>query len=464
MNRSLRINAWNPELDNSGALSPNWYGWTSRERMQRFEKILAFEDGPDLRNWKHPKIGWGVVLPENEQLSAKERALPLDLPAKVQAVIARRNGVVLRHRADLAPEKVARYYADDGRRQDFRVLGSEAGIDVGEMPVYLLILASPAKIPWQQQYLMSGNRFVGRLDLADDALENYFAHLDTDWQGSAAKPLAPLLWSVDWDGDITALMRQMVAEPAYTTYKTDPTIDPLYLHGAGATSAALTDALRCRNPGMVVTTSHGATSPLDNVEALCAGIGMPVDQDKKLLNGAALLKAWQPDGVIWYAHACCSAGTDANTSYAGLFDPATSVDRILQGVTQAGSRVAPLPTALLSAEKPARAFVGHVEPTFDWPLQDPETGQPLSLAFSEALTKKLYAAHRHPIGSAFRDVHALAPAQFGLWYRARDDAQRMTDPVARQRTREMALRAQLGGLDWQGVVILGDPTVAIALA
>jgi hypothetical protein len=189
---------------------------------------------------------------------------------------------------------------------------------------------------------------------------------------------------------------------------------------------------------------------------------MPVDQEEKLLDGPALLKAWQPDGAIWYAHACCLAGTDTCTSYAGLFDPAGSVDRILQGVTQAGSGVAPLPTALLSAEKPARAFVGHVEPTFDWPLQDPETGRPLSLPFSDALTRKLYAAHRHPIGSAFRDVHALASKQFALWYQAKDAAQRMTDPVARRGKREMALRAQLGGLDWQGVVILGDPTVAIA--
>jgi hypothetical protein len=311
---------------------------------------------------------------------------------------------------------------------------------------------------------MSGSRFVGRLDLPDDALENYFAHLASDWQGSAAKPLTPVLWSVDWDGDITSLMRQMVAEPAYATYKTDTTLHPFYVHDAGATSGALMDALQSRRPGMIVTTSHGATSPLDDVAALRARVGLPVDQDKKLLDSAALLKAWQPDGAIWYAHACCSAGTDACTSYAGLFDPAGDVDRILQGVTQAGSRVGPLPSALLSAEKPARAFVGHVEPTFDWPLQDPETGQPLSLPFSDALTRKLFAAYRHPIGSAFREVHDLASKHFSLWYQAKDAAQRMTDAATRQRRREMALRAQLGGLDWQGVVILGDPTVAIPMA
>jgi hypothetical protein len=37
----------------------------------------------------------------------------------------------------------------------------------------------------------------------------------------------------------------------------------------------------------------------------------------------------------------------------------------------AGARISPLPRALLGAEKPLRAFVGHVEPTFDWTLRDP---------------------------------------------------------------------------------------------
>jgi hypothetical protein len=459
--RPLQINAWNAVLSNSGALSAEWFTWMTRERMQRIERPLPFEDEPDPRDWRNPKIGWGVVLPENESLSVKDRAMAIELPHAVQKIIASRKGVVLRHRGDLAPEKLARYYADDGRRQDLRVVGSETGIDVGEMPKYLLILASPEKIPWRDQYSMSGSRIVGRLDLPDGPLENYFLHLASDWQGSVTKPLAPVLWSVDW-GDITSLIRQMVAEPAYATFQTDTTVVPLYLHDSGATTAALMEALRSRLPGLIVTTSHGATSPLDDVEALRAHVGVPVDQNKTLLDAAALLKAWQPDGAIWYAHACCSAGTDARTSFAGLFDPGGDVDRILQGVTQAGSRIAPLPTALLSAEKPARAFVGHVEPTFDWPLQDPETGQPLSLPFSDALTRKLYAAHRHPIGSAFREIHALASDQYMLWYYAKDTAQQAEGAADRRRKREIALRAQLGGLDWQGVVTLGDPTVAIA--
>jgi hypothetical protein len=460
---TLRINAWNPDLSNSGVLSSGWITWTNRQQMQRTERRLDWSDGPDKRNWRDPQIGWGVVLPENETVSAKDRALPIELPSKVQEGIRKRNGVVLRYRAELAPEKISRYYADDGHRQDFRVLGSETGIGVGEMPKYLLILASPDEIPWKHQYLLAGRRFVGRLNLPPDALENYFEHLCNEWQGSTSNARSPLVWSVDWGGnDITSLMRHMVAEPVNDGYRTQANLDPLYLPCGRATSGALLEALSTRHPAVIVTTSHGRTSPLDDVAALRSSVGIPVDQEKKTLDVAALLKEWQPDGTIWYAHACCSAGTDAQTSYAGLFEAGNDIDRILRGVANAGSRIAPLPTALLTADKPARAFIGHVEPTFDWPLQDPETGQPLSAPFSDALTKKLYALQRHPVGSAFEEVQILAAAQFEAWYRSKDEAQEMTDAPSRQRKREMALRAQLGGLDWQGVVILGDPTVAVA--
>lgn len=459
--RPLRINAFVPGLSNSGALSSNWQGWATKKQLVREGRKLNFAEGPDPRNWKHPRVGWGVLLPEDENLLLEQRAQPLGLPPRVQEIIHERNGVVLRYRSDIAPEKIARYYPD-GSRQDFRIKGSEPGIGVGELPMYLLIIGPPDKIPWKQQYMMAGSLFVGRLDLPPAALENYFVHLANDWKDSAVQPLSPLLWSVDWEGDITELLYRMVGQPSYATYKTSKALDPFHLHGSNATSSALIEELRSRRPGMVVTTSHGSTGPLDDIEALCASLGVPVDQNRKLLSIAELLAAWQPDGAIWYAHACCSAGSDAETSYAGLFDPDSDIDRILKGVTQAGARIAPLPTALLAAPKPARAFVGHVEPTFDWPLQDPETGQPLSLPISDAVTNRLYATHRHPIGSAFRNVHALASEQFTVWYNAKDEAQHAQDQVTRKRKREMALRAQLGGLDWQGVVILGDPTVAIA--
>ncbi len=459
--RRLRVNAFCPGLAREGPLSPNWVSWTTQERMHRVAPTLAFAEGPDERDWRDQRIGWGVVLPDNEALSPRERAEATELPPRVQEIIRERNGVVVRHRAELMPEKLTRYY-DDGSRQDPRVAGGEFGIGRGCLPMYLVIVASPAQIPWKHQYAIASTRMVGRLALSCEALTRYFEHLATDWAGAAAKPLAPLLWSTDWGrDDITSLMRHAIAERVHRTYKTDATLCPRYLAQEDATAAKLVEALVERTPGMIVTTSHGRTSPLDNAVAMGNSIGVPIDQQQATLDIGALLGAWQPDGAIWYAHACCSAGADEQTSYAGLFERDHDVDRIVQGVSKVGSRVAPLPTALLSADKPVRAFIGHVEPTFDYPLQDPQTGQPLGGAFCDALTVKAYGARRYPIGAAFRGVQALAAQQFVMWDTARNAAQRATDAASRQQKREMALRAQLGGLDWQGVVILGDPTVAV---
>lgn len=459
---SLRVNAYSPGLKAAGPLAADWSIWATKKRMQR-ETVptLAFAEGPDLRDWRHPKVGWGVVLPENLDLEPEQRARPLECPPTVQKVISQRNGVVVRYRGELMPEKLRRYYAD-GTEQDCRLIETERGIDIGELPMYLVILASPERIPWKHQYVMSGTRFVGRLDLPPDALENYFDHLGNNWGDSLAKPLSAVTWAVDWGAeDITSLMRRVLADAVDEDYRTDRTMSSHYLHDQTATISLLTEALVEHAPGLIVTTSHGLTGPLNDVDKMRASLGLLIDQGHKTLDPAALLKAWHPDGAIWYAHACCSAGADSETSFAGLFDADGDIDRLLQGVAKVGSVVSPLPTALLSASKPVRAFVGHVEPTFDWPLQDPETGQPLGNPFREALTSKLYAERRHPVGSAFREVHALGAAQFQLWDTAVKESKATREPAIRQTKREMALRAQLGGIDWQSLVILGDPTVAI---
>jgi hypothetical protein len=458
--RCLNMNAWAPDLRSVGALGPKWPEWATDQHMQRMLPHLDFDDAPDLRDWRHPKVGWGVVLPDNDALPAADRWFPHETPARFQELFRERSGVTLRHRAELMPEKIRRYY-QDGSAQDLP-LRADNGIDKGELPVYLLILGSPDAIPSRDQYLMSGSHLVGRLDLPANALANYAEHLSCDWAGSECNARSPLVWSVDWgDDDITSLMREVLADPVHETYRGDAMLAPIQRTCRDATFAQFADAVTQSRPAMVVSTSHGRTSPLHDHAALRRAVGLPVDADRNTFDVQKLLTTWQPDGAIWYAHACCSAGTDHDTSYAGLFPPDSDVDRILNGVAAIESGVAPLPTALLSAAKPARAFIGHVEPTFDWPLQDPETGYPLSTALHDALTKKLYAKHRNPVALAFKDVHVKSAQRFQAWYHAKEAAMKEARAKDRERKREIALREQLGGLDWQGVVILGDPTVVL---
>jgi len=159
--------------------------------------------------------------------------------------------------------------------------------------------------------------------------------------------------------------------------------------------------------------------------------------------------------VIWYAHACCSAGSDTGTSYDGLVDPG-SVKDTLAAVGALGAGVAPLPKALLGANKPARAFVGQVEPTFNYTLRNPENRQVLTSSTRRALYNRMFREQPEPVGMAFEICYRHVGELFAQWQQLVRDVARAV-PGAR----EAALRTQLMAIDRQSMVILGDPTVAL---
>jgi hypothetical protein len=199
------------------------------------------------------------------------------------------------------------------------------------------------------------------------------------------------------------------------------------------------------------------TGPLGDQEALVANLGLLVDEQFRALDLKALLAPWQPDGAIWYAHACCSAGCDAQTAFLGVVPEGSEVASILSGVAAAGNRIAPLPTALLSAPKPARAFVGHVEPTFNWTLRRAESGQITTDALLGALYDELFQRVPPPVGFAFSRWFQQAATLRANWQAARDGVGQ-----GREAARGRALLASLSGIDRQCTVILGDPAVAPA--
>src|SRR5205807_2515028 len=105
---------------------------------------------------------------------------------------------------------------------------------------------------------------------------------------------------------------------------------------------------------------------------------LPVDARGEVLNLDELLSVWEPKGAVWYAHACCSAGSDSTSVFAGLFEKGSPNESLLRSLTSLPASVAPLPKRLLGHRRPLRAFVGHVEPTFDWTLRQPENGQAIT--------------------------------------------------------------------------------------
>lgn len=401
----------------------------------------------DPWTWQDPGIGWGVVLPKDAAI-----------PEALKPLIAHRSGRVLRYDGDAA-DGHTKLLDEDGSPLD--IAGTPVGLGNGKIPGFLAIVAGPDTIPWSMQYHLQSRFRVGRLHLQGQALERYVHHLLTDWTECDATLERSLVWSVDHGpNDITSTMRTLVAKPVVDAVRGDNVYGPglVYLdgdadpeHGRGA---ALLDALVKHKPGVVLSTHHGMTGPLDDPAAMAANLGVPVDGDRALVQPADILAGWEPSGAIWYAHACCSAGCDSHSVFASLFPPGSGLRQVLRGVAGLGAQVAPLPTALLSADKPLRAFIGQVEPTFDWTLAHPNTQQEWTGALKQALYDGVFGSL--PVGWTFDPWFRGAlthKSSHDLLVKALDRG----DPV----DDELLLLQRLAGLDRSSTVVLGDPTVAI---
>lgn len=464
----VNLNAWTGDHAVAGALGTRWKRWALGETGRGVRRLLRPQDEPDWKNWRDPRVGWGVVLPERGGFSAGDLAAGADAPAPIRKLIAERGQQVpwqipvFRYRGSAPATERFGFLRNLAAGKDLDTAGSGFGTAPNELPKYLLLAGSPAEIPWQLQYLLSTQRGVGRLDLADEAgLGRYVDALLGDWAGAAADPKRAVVWAVEHDAaDITALMRQVVAKKIRDRLAADNDIGQAgarFLDGrtdaAQATRGALATALAADRPALVVTTSHGRTGPLADPAAMARNLGLPVDQDFKDLDADALLASWQPDGAIWYAHACCSAGASGLSNFADLFESGSSAEVLLASIAGLGDVTAPLPRRLLGADRPLRAFVGHVEPTFDWTLKNPENSQSLTDALQESIYPGLYLGK--PVGLAFDSWQRQAAGFNSL-------AQRLRDLLnAGKEIGEESLFPRLAWRDVESTVILGDPTAAL---
>jgi len=454
MSIPVRLNAWTGSEQAAG-LAGEPAEWALRRELESAPRLLARRE-IDLRNWKDEKVGWGVVLGDGAKI-----------PPALAELIKQRKGPVFSYVKNWQYGLVLlRNY---GASKDIDINAAPRGIAPDALPHYLLIYGSPAEVPWQLQYVLNANRCVGRLDLTGKPLENYVnALLTGKWSkgsepGQVTNPSRAVVWAVDHGGgDITELMRNAIAAPLVEELRADDQMGAgtRFLDGSAgpAEVGGLVSALVADRPGLIVTTSHGMTGPLGDKDAMARDLGLPVDAVGKTLDPRAVLETWRPAGAIWYAHACCSAGGDCESSFADLLDRDSVAGKVLAGVASLGARVAPLPTQLLGHEAPLRAFIGHVEPTFDWTLQQPATGQFLTANIIEALYGQMYVRKgeiERPIGYAFREWYGRTNGLRSQYdksyklYNAGGDAE------------GMLLALQLAARDVESTVILGDPTVAM---
>jgi hypothetical protein len=456
----LRINAWDGSQSPTLEFPDRTPDDASKEVLRL--RTLAPVRVVDMRDWRSRDVGWGLVLRDNDGIAAKDKAVGADAPEPLRRLLAARahapaeTAPILRYRANKPPGLLYRYYKD-GECEPLSTAAPDRGVRAGQIPQYLLLYGSPAEIPWAVQYGLNLSAFVGRLDLTvEEGLGNYVDALIDDWKTAGTSDLArPVVWSTNWGvPDITFLMARIVgAELEARFAQDDETQGRTWITGASATCAALGNALQEHRPGFICTTSHGMTGPLKDSAATIANLGSPVDALRQCL-AAEALDAWSPGGAIWYSRACCSAGSDGVTRYLELFTPNEKNAALTRGVaTVAGARVAPLPRKMLGRPNPLRAFIGHVEPTFDWTLRDPLTKQELAHTIVRCLYDSLYAAVRPPptIGWALADIFKESGSFFGLFQPPPDADDRNTLQVYRR----------LAAMDRQNLVVLGDPTVSL---
>ena len=458
---SMQANAWTGD-DVTGQLGDGKRWGIGGGALAAPVQFLRPPPEADPADFRDERVGWGLVLPDSDDIPEARRACADDAPPPVQALVeARRPAArVFRYRAGNATAVTS--LRDYAAGKDVAISGSRAGVGDGKLPMYLLLYGGPDVLPWGLQYQLNAGRHVGRLHLTGDALERYVTALLNDWAGSTACYDAPVVWSVDHGGtDITALMRAQIAVKIAGRLQGDGEMPRVTFVDGGQTTATrskLSEALAANSPMLVVTTSHGMTGPLDNRDQMAAALGLPVDGLRVTLDAGALLRSWQPDGAIWYAHACCSAGASSTNAFAGLVRDGSAVDQVLRGVAAIGSCVAPLPTALLGAAMPARAFIGHVQPTFDWTLASPFTGQPLTDSIVSAVYNGLCAGL--PAGLAFRGPFGHIGELASANERAVEE---FDQQVGASDSVTAAVYTKLAWLDRQSTVILGDPTVRLTL-
>ncbi len=456
---TVSINAWGPDGDSTSPLDPGLPRRILAERLlarpQDLPAVLA-----DPKDWRHPDVGWGLVLPENLALPAADRATAIDAAEPIRALhAARGSGPVFRVGAGWRPGTLRRYAAD-GAVMDVAVGAQMVGTGPGRIPRYLLLVGSPAEIPWEVQYDLHQTFYVGRLDLPSDGLARYVDALLTDWAANEPDPAQTLGWSVDHGGgDITTLMAATVGTPMHQRFANDPDAalraGARFLTGHQATHAGLAAAIAAARPALITTTSHGATTPLTDTAAMRAGLGLLVDADFAALDPGLLTGDAAPGGAVWFAQACCSAGSAARSAYVGLVTEGSRVDRVLKAVADCGDTTAPLPRALLGGARPLRAFVGHVEPTFDWTLRHPETHQFMTMALLNCFYQALFTGA--PIGMALQSVRATAGSIFNSY----DLARQILSSTGDTAQLGPILALQLMARDWRSIVLLGDPTCRV---
>lgn len=401
--------------------------------------------------------GWGIIFTHDADPAIKEALSEL-----------------INLRKDQAGERFRIYEKGDGYRPGetkpkflARHNVSPGPVDPERMPYYLLIVGSPAAIPYEFQYQLDVQFAVGRICF--DTLQeyaNYAAGVKAAETGKIRLPREMFFFgAANPDDKATNLSAEHLVKPLFERLTGD---QPNWRFNTFLKDQASKSQLSRllggdMTPALLFTASHGMSFPLNDSRQiphqgalLCQDWPGPlqwkgrgaIPQDfyfagEDLTQDANLL------GLIAFYFACYGAGTPLN-------------DEFSKQAFKKREAVAPypflagLPTKMLSHSKGgALAVVGHVERawgySFAWPGVEPQT------TVFESTLKRLLEGH--PVGSAFEffdDRYAELASDLSIELEEIEYGKK-ANPY------------ELAGMwtannDARSYVILGDPAVRLPVA
>lgn len=465
-NAEFTINAWRGgDSPASGRFAEKLHAFAKVPPGLRPIQLMLADPLPVLTRWDGPNGGrWTIILKHHQQKPNADQATPEDAPPSIQRLWKHRGSPpILRYipPTDGNAGYLLRYERVSGEvvTEPYSLAQGTTTECLARVPYYLLLVGPPSELPWSLQYDLNGVRAVGRLDLTEEeGLKNYVDCLIDGWGDESTTASRTLVWAVNHHRgakDVTQVIHDFVAARLHRHFEKDKDVTHHpFLAGSEATGPALCQHLATVRPGLIVTTSHGAVLGSADRAARQAALGLPVDQGWSVLGADRLLKSWQPDGAVWYCHACCSAGTDDACRFDGLVAPNSEAAEVLRDAGELGETVAPLPRLLLGADRPLRAFVGHVGPTFSWTLREPVTRERLTEPILDAFYHHFYQAEPFPVGFALRPVFAPLGTLHGEY-----DSARAYHKAHPRTSRTPVVDRKLSAEDIRSVVLLGDPTV-----
>jgi hypothetical protein len=356
------------------------------------------------------KAGWGVVFHADEDPQVK---------AALTLLVAHRQAQI----SDDTIVKVLEYDGQENAREWLASYGVEAGsVQPWKVPYYLLLVGSPARIPFSFGHVLDVGYAVGRLHF--DEAADYAQYVDslTAYESGKASPRgkeAVFFGTCHQFDKATQLSAEHLVDPLADGVPAGDgrPAQPGVAEGQGFQTRKIRDQAATREALSRVLAPPAGMRPPAFLFTATHGIGLRKrGHDQVARHGALVCQEWpgpgvfeedyyfaakdlpaesQVHGLITFHFACFSAGTPSHDRF--MHKPGKQPRQIAEEPF-----IAALPKALLiQPQGGALACVGHVERAWGFSFTTEQTGtviQPFQNAIHHILAGK-------PVGFAMKDFN-----------------------------------------------------------